>query len=166
MKIRSLLSVLVALAAGAAHAKEAPARVAPPEGVLPVIVLESLHQPGNAYTAFDRLDLGFQKVVKERKWPLKVVSDRMADGIPDYLTEVEISLQPLRQRSPGEYAFRAWTVVYVDGKKHDLGIIHYDYHYRIGRDFDDEMDEVFVAGARAIAEKIEPLLFPDLNKSK
>src|SRR6478735_744711 len=163
MKTTSLLAVLAALLTTTGlGAKEK--RVPAPAGVLPLIVVESVSMPGNAYSDFDRLDIAFQKVAKQRKWPVKIVTDRMAAGVPDYLTELDVKLQPLRELVPGEFIFRAWTSVYVDGKMTDLQVVTYRHSYRAAENMEDTLEKVFEGGARAIADKVEPLLFPDLHK--
>ena len=166
MTIRSFLCLaLTLLATGAATAKEI-VRIPAPEGVLPVVVTEPLGNGGNAYSDFERLDEAFQRVVKERNWPLKIAAERIGGGVPDYLTEVRISLQRIRQDIPGEYRYRAWTLLMIDGKKHDLGIVFASYDYRLGEPMEDVLDKAFLAGANVTADKLEPLLFPDLKTKK
>jgi hypothetical protein len=166
MNIRSFLCLAVTLlAAGAGPAKEI-VRVPAPEGVLPVVITESLGNSGNAYSDYNRLAYALERVAEDRKWPLKISAERVASNAPDYLTELRISLQRLRQEIPGEYLYRAWTTLTIDGKDHDLGIVSYSYAYRTGENMDDVMDKSFLGGAKATAAKIEPLLFPDLKKDK
>jgi hypothetical protein len=166
MKTTPLLIVLAAALLAAVNLGAKEKRIPAPAGVLPLIVVESVSIPGNAYSDFERLDVAFQKVAKQRKWPVKVVTDRMASGVPDYLTELDVSLMPLRQQVPGEFWFRAWTSVYVDGKKTDLDVITFRYTYRVAENMEDTLEKVFEGGAHAIADKVEPLLFPDLHQEK
>lgn len=164
-KLRFLLATLL-LVAGTAVAKDV-TRVPAPEGVLPVVVTENtLGNSGSAYTDFDRLDLALQAVAKERKWPLKIAADRMASGAPDYLTELRISIRRVEQEIPGEYVYRAWTTLWIDGKKHDFQVIRASYNYRLGENMDDILNKVFRQAAKTTADKIEPLLFPDLKAKK
>jgi len=167
MKIKSSLLLFAAAlwAAGSAVAKD-PVRVPAPEGVLPVVITESVGTMGNAFTDYDRLDLALQQVAKERNWPVKISVQKFASNTPDYLTELNITLQRVRQEIPGEYLYRGWTMLWVDGKKHDLKIVEFRYTYRIGEQTDRSMEKLFRGAALATADKIEPLLFPDLNKKK
>jgi len=167
MNIRSSFCLAVTLlAAGVAAAKEI-VRIPAPDGVLPVVITEmTLGNSGNAYSDYDRLAYALERVSKERKWPLKVSAEKVASNAPNYLTELRISLQRVRQEVPGEFLYRAWTSLTIDGKDHDLGIVSYRYNYRMGENMDDVMDKSFLGGAKATAEKIEPLLFPDLNAKK
>lgn len=166
MKLRRLLLIaLAALATGASQAREV-ARVPAPEGVLPVIITESVGTLGSAFTDYDRLDLALQKVAKERNWPVKIAAEKFAANIPDYLTEVQITLQRVREETPGEYMYRAWTTLLVDGKKHDFSIVTARLNYRAGEQYDRVMEKLFLHAAKTTADKIEPVLFPDLKKDK
>ena len=162
----SFLLAILLWVTGTAAAKEV-TRIPAPEGVLPVSITEmTVGNLGSAYTDFDRLDLALQAVAKERKWPLKIAAERFAAGTPDYLTELRISLQRVRQEIPGEYIYRAWTTLWLDGKEHKFDVISASYSYRMGENMDDVLDKVFLAGAKATANKIEPVLFPDLKAKK
>jgi len=168
MKAKASLFLLLAatwLAAGTAAAKEV-VRVPAPAGVLPIVITEgTLGNTGNAYSDFDRLDMAFRAVAKERNWPVKTVAERFASGTPDYLTELRISLFPrVNQEVPGEYFYRAWTTLWIDGKEYNFKVITASYSYRMGENMDDVMEKVFRKGANATADKIESLLFPDLPK--
>jgi hypothetical protein len=167
MKAKAFFVVILAalLAANGAAAKEI-VRVPAPEGVLPVSITEAVGTIGGAYTDFDRLDLALQAVAKERQWPVKIAAERFAAGTPDYLTELRISLQRVRQEMPGEYVYRAWTTLWIDGKEHKLSVITATYSFRMGENMDDVLNKVFLAGAKATAHKIEPLLFPELPAKK
>ena len=167
MKLKPSLLLLAAalLAAGSATAKEV-VRVPAPEGVLPVVITEAVGTMGNAFTDYNRLDLALKKVAKERNWPLKVSVEKFASNTPDYLTELNITLQYVRQQIPGEYLYRGWTTLWVNGKKHDFSIIEFRYNYRMGEQTDLSMEKLFYGAAKVTADKIEPLLFPDLKAEK
>jgi hypothetical protein len=161
-----LLLVLATFVAGAAAAKDV-VRTPAPEGVLSIIITESsLGNTGNAYSDFDRLDVAFQDLAKERKWPVKIAAERLAGGAPDYLTQLRISIQRVRQETPGEFVYRAWTTLWVDGEEHDFKVVTASYNFRMGEQMDDVLDKVFRAAAKATADKIEPLLFPNLETQK
>jgi len=164
-KLSLLLLVATLLATSFAAAADA-ARVPAPEGVLPVVITESVGTLGNAYTDYDRLDQALQKVAKERNWPVKIAAEKFASNVPDYLTEAQITLQRVREETPGEYTYRAWTILLVDDKKHDFGIVTARLNYRAGEQHDLIMEKLFHRAALATADKIEPLLFPDLTKEK
>lgn len=167
MKIKASLLLLAAmlLASGSVAAKEV-VRIPAPEGVLPVIITEATGTLGNAFTDYDRLDLALQKVAKERNWPVKIAAEKFASNTEDYQTELSISLQRVYQQIPGEYLYRAFTTLWVDGKKHDLKIIEFRYNYRMGEQTDRSMEKLFLGAANATADRIEPLLFPNLNSGK
>ncbi len=167
MKTKALLLLsAVTLLTAKAWAKE-PVRVPAPAGVLPVIITEALSDNiGSAFTDFDRLDLALQKVVQERQWPVKIAAEKFAGNTPDYLTERQITLQRVRQETPGEYMYRGWTTVWVNGRKHDLGIITARYNYRLNEQYDSAMEKLFRSAAQATADKIEPLLFPERKTQK
>lgn len=167
MKIKTSLLLLAAalLVAGSAAAKEI-VRVPAPEGVLPVVITEAVGTMGNAFTDYDRLDLALQEVAKERNWPVKIAAEKFASNTPDYQTELNITLQQVRQEVPGEYMYRGWTTLWVNGKKHDFSIITFRYNYRLGEQMDDRLEKLFRGAARATADKIEPLLFPDRKAEK
>lgn len=159
--------VAALFATGVASAKKEIVRIPAPEGILPVVVTEmTVGNTGNAYGDYERLAYALERVAKERKWPVKIAAEKIAANVPDYQTELRISLQRLRQEIPGEYLYRAWTNVTINGKDHDLGIVSYGYRYRMGENMDDVLDKSFLGGARATAEKIEPLLFPELKNHK
>jgi len=105
-------------------------------------------------------------VAKERHWPVKIAAERFAAGTPDYLTELTISIRRVEREMPGEFVYRAWTTLWIDGKKHDFQVITASYAFRMGENMDDILDKVFRAAAKKTADKVEPLLFPDLKKKK
>lgn len=163
---RLLPLLLISLIAGARLPAREVKRIPPPEGVLPVVIVESLSQPGNAYTDFDRLDVALQRVAKERKWPWKIASDRLAGGVPDYQTELNITLQGVQAEPVGQFRFRSWVTLFHQGKEHDFGIVTVVRDRRLGQNFDDFLDQIFRDAANAIAAKVEPVLFPELNAPK
>jgi len=128
--------------------------------VLAIVVVENLGHPGGAITAVERLDMAFDRIAKERKWPSRPEAERFASNTPDRETELRIFTQPLRNDVPGEITFRAWVTLTVGGEKHDFGIVKHDYRPRLGEQFDDTIQKVYVGGAAKIADKVEPLLFP------
>ena len=158
----ALLSLAVTLlAAGCRHRQGEMVRIPAPDGMLPVVITEmTVGNSGNAYTAYDRLAYALERVARERKWPLKVAAEKVAANAPDYLTELRISLQRVRQEVPGEYVYRAWTTLTIDGKDHDLGIVSYSYHYRLAENMDDVMDKSFLGGAKATADENRAAPFP------
>ncbi len=161
-----LVAALILGLAGHAAAKDAPSGEPDHRPELAVVISESLGTDGSAVTEYVRLDIAFQKVAKKRNWPVKVVTDRYAANTPDYKTQLQIFCQPLR-REPGlELVFRGWMLLIVDGKKHDFGLVTYRHNVRIGQDSDEEIDKVYLGAANAAADRIEPLLFPELKAAK
>jgi hypothetical protein len=94
---------------------------------------------------------------------VRIKSDRLAGNTPDYPTELRITLQPVRREPGEEYVFRAWVILVLDGRKQSFGVVTARYGGRIGRNFEETYEGVFRAGAAAIADKIQPVLFPDLK---
>ncbi|HUG09637.1 MAG TPA: hypothetical protein VMM36_01425 [Opitutaceae bacterium] len=151
----ALIAAALLLPAAAPAAKEPDDR---PK--LAVVVVENLRHSGNAIDDFVRLDMALQKVSKERKWPVAIEAERFAANTPDHETEVRIFPRPVRQELPDEYVFRGWLTLKVAGENHDFGIIKFEYRPRPGEWGDDVLDKIFLGAARAMADKIEPLLFP------
>jgi hypothetical protein len=158
MNTRAIFALIAAtlLLPATAHA----ATVPDDRSKLPVVVVENLRNTGSAIDDFVRLDIAFEKVAKERKWPVAIEAERFAANTPDYETEVRIFPRPVRQELPDEFVFRGWLIVKVDGEKHDFGIIKFEYRPRPGEWGDDVLDKIFLGAARKMADKIEPLLFP------
>ena len=162
MKTRLLLLSLLGAALGLA-AVPVRAADAPPADEdrrqLVIVVVDTLQNQSSAITDFDRLDMAFQKVARQRKWPFKIKAERFAANTPDHETELHIVTQPLRRETPVDLTFRAWMTLTIEGKKHDLGIVTYRYHPRIGENMEDTLEKVFEGAAHTTALKIEPLLF-------
>ncbi len=139
-----------------------------PEPVLHVSVIDSVNFNGsaNAYTDFDRLDVALTRVAEKRKWPVKLDVSRLAGNTPDYPTELRITIQRVSREPIQDYVIRAWVTLQLDGKKQDFGIVSGRYSARLGENFDDTYEKVFLAEAQAIADKVEPLLFPGLKKDE
>ncbi len=161
MKIRlsallfaSLLPAVVPL-----HAKNA-AQAPDDRPSLAIVVVDSLLYQQGAITDFDRLDMAFQHVARQRNWPLRIAAERFAANTPAHETELRIFSQPLREETLGDITFRGWMSLTLRGKTHDLGIITYRYYVRPGENLEDMLEKVFRGAANAAAEKIEPLLFP------
>ena len=159
-----LLFTVAILAAGTVHAASKPPVSEP--GVLHITVVESVTAlSASAFTDFDRMDLAFEYVAKKRRWPVKVVSEKLVSNTPDYNPELRVVLQAVRLEM-GDFVFRGWATLMVDGKKHDYGIVRFNYTPRMNENMDDAMDKVFRGAATAIAEKVEPVLFPQLAPRK
>jgi len=158
-RLPALLFVSLLLAAGVSHAK--PAAKAPDDRpTLSIVVVDSLLYQQGAITDFDRLDMAFEYIAKERKWPVQIKAERFAANTPAHETELRIFNQPLREETLGDVTFRGWMTLTVRGKKHDFGIITFRYYVRPGENLDDMLEKVFRGAANAAAEKIEPILFP------
>ncbi len=161
-----LLALLFAtLSLGAAAEDPAkPAKEPDNRPVLAIVVSENLQNQGSAFTDFDRIDIAIHEVAKKRNWPVKIVADRFAAGVPDYETEVRIFSQPVRRDTPAELVFRAWTSLYIKGKKTDFGIVEYRHYPRLGENMNDTLEKVFLGYANVLADKLEPILFPKTDK--
>lgn len=131
---------------------------------LAIVVVENLTHSGGAISEYDRLDMAFIKLSKERKWPVAPETERFAANTPDYETELRIFIQPLREETPGELVFRGWVTLKVQGKEHDFGIVKFSYRPRLGEWPERTLESVYLGAAKAIANKVEPLLFPEEEK--
>lgn len=162
-----LLSFLLAALAFTGFAARAEIKTADPaRGEFPVVIVDTLIAHGRNRTDFDRLDQAFEKVARQRQWPRAPIAERFTANTPDYPTEIRVVLRSISSYTPEELIFRGWTTVTVDGRKHDLGIIMYRQDLLTGMDMDRTLERLFEGAARAIAEKVEPLLFPDLKPAK
>jgi hypothetical protein len=168
MKIRfipCLLLLIPALTALVASAREdtAPANARP----LAIVVVESTkNQAGGAISAFDRLDMAFQNVIKKRKWPVTLTVERFAANTPAHETELRVTNMSVRKDTPGELKFRGWMVLTTPDKKEDFGIITYSYYPRPAEQTDDVLDKVYRGAANEAADKMEPILFPKTADAK
>ena len=162
MKTRLIFTLIAAslLAPVAVRAADEakPAKEEKPK--LAFIIAESLGFRTAPIDDFIRLDVAFNKVAEQRKWPVKVVMERFAANMPDYENAVTIFTQPIRQELPGEFTLRAWATLVVKGKKHDFGIVKADYRPYPGEWMDDALQKLNDKYANAVADKIDPILFP------
>jgi hypothetical protein len=154
--LRPLLAAALLLTAATSFA----AKPADDRPKLVIVVVDNIQRHESAITAFDYLDLGFQHVAAQRKWPVAIVAERFAANTPDHETVLQIFNQPLRQETPGELTFRGWMTLTVKGVEHDFGIVTFRYYPRFGEPADDIMEKMYRGAANAAADKIEPILFP------
>ena len=161
----ALAGVALLLGAASLSAQDAP----PPAGQreLAIVVVDTLQSNrGSAVTDFDRLDIAFHQLARQRKWPVPLKVERFAANTPAHETELRIVNRPVRRDTPDALTFRAWVTLTVAGAKHDFGIVTYEYSPRPGEPMDDTLDKLFLGAARAAAAKFEPILFPAPGKSK
>lgn len=159
LRLPALLFAALLLAAGPAFAKKA-AKAPDDRPVLAIVIVENLRNEESAFTDFDRLDLAFQHVAKERKWPVRIATERFAANTPDHTTELRIFSYPLQRETFGDITFRGWMTLTVQDKKHDFGIVTFRHFRRIGENDEDTLEKIFRGAANAAAAKIEPILFP------
>jgi hypothetical protein len=142
------------------YTEESP-RVAQELPTLALVVVENLQRnPSSAITDFHRLDLAFEYVAKQRKWPVTVAAERFAANTPKHETELRVFLQPLDEETSGDLTFRSWVTLTVKEQKHDFGVVTYRYYPRLGENTEDTLEKAFRGAAQAIAVKVEPVLFP------
>jgi hypothetical protein len=132
---------------------------------LAIVVVETLQTRG-AITDFDRLDMAFQAVAKQRKWPVTLKPERLTANVPDHETELRIFSQPVREEISGDLTYRGWMTLTVNGTKHDFGMVTYRYYPRLYQDTEDVLEKIFLGVATTAADKIEPILFPELPRKK
>ena len=152
---RFLLAAALLLTATACAADAPPVR---PK--LAIVVVTNLQHQYGAIDDFDRLDLAFQQVARERKWPVAIAAERFAANTAEHETELRIFNRPLREETMNDLTFRGWMTLTVQGVKHDFGIVVFTYYRRPGESTDDVLEKVFRGAAEAAADKIEPILFP------
>ena len=159
----SILVTSLALTAIATCAETAPPQ---PTRELAIVVVDAVNKQQGAITDFDRIDMAFTRLAKERDWPVTIKAERFAANTPAHETELRIFNRPVRQETPGDLVFRGWVTLTVDGTKHDFGMIMYRYYLRAGEHMDDVLDKVFLGAAKVAADKIEPILFPSIAGKK
>ena len=167
MKIPYRHLVLVGVISLTHLALSAPAAAAEPSASkLTIVVVESLQHQRGAITDFDRIDMAFEQVAKERNWPIKTEGERFAANTEDHEIELRVFPQPIREEIPGEMVFRGWMTLMNKGTKHDFGVVTFRYHRRAGEPTEDVLEKVFRGAALKAADKLEPILFPDLRPAK
>lgn len=153
-----LLAAALLLSAAPSHAKDAPPAMEE-RPKLAIVVIDNLRDRRSIFTEFDRIDLAFQKVAKQRKWPVAIAAERLTAQTPVHPLELRIFYQGLREYIGNEFTFRAWMTLVVRGVKHDLGIVSFRYTIRMWENNDEMYDKIFRGAANAAADKIEPLIF-------
>src|SRR3990170_1159406 len=94
---RLLLVALLFTVGAAAYAEDTASEKTDTRRELAIVVVETLQgRTGGAITDFDRLDMAFQDVAKQRKWPVTLKAERFAANLPDHETELRIFTQPVR----------------------------------------------------------------------
>lgn len=165
---RVFLPLLVAgliLSAGAARAA-GPAPAQPSLPALPVVVVEYLQYSNGAITDFDRLELALKEVAQERHWPVTIAAERFASNTATRATELRIFPRRLREEFRLDLTFRGWVILTVQGMKHDFGIVTATYYPYPGESTDTAIEKAFRRAALAIADKVEPVLFPRTAPAK
>jgi hypothetical protein len=127
---------------------------------LAIVVVDTVHRNQGAIGDFDRIDIAFQRVAKQRKWPVKIAAERFAANTAAHDPELRIFDQPLREETLDDLTFRGWMTLSVNGTKHDFGIVTFRYYRRAGEQLEDALEKVFRGAANVAADKIEPILFP------
>ena len=162
LSLASFGACLALLLSPGVRAETAPAVASSPAPTreLAVVVVESLERPSGAIDDFVRIDMAFTELARQRKWPVKIKAERLAANLPKYETELRTFYQGVRSETPGELTFRAWVTLTSNDVKKDFGIVLYRYPRRIGEAHDVMLERIFRGAANAIADKIEPVLFP------
>jgi hypothetical protein len=161
----SLLLALGLVAGAPAPAQNAPA-AAPAPRELTLVVVESLDRHADRPGEFDRIDIVFTKVFEKRKWPVKISAERFAANTPSHDIELRMFYQGIHPELPGDETFRAWMVLDDHGTKHDFGIIKFRYYPRPLETREDVLENTLRGAANAVANKIEPILFPKAGPPK
>ena len=156
MKFKAIALLAAALAALGAAARADPAPAAPkdPE-TLKIIVVESLVRGESRIADFDRINQVFSEVFSGRNWPLKVTVERFASNTPEGGTQLRVFYQGIYPEAPDDLTFHAWMILYLDGVKHDFGIVKYRYNPRASQSEDSILEHVVRGAAVIAADKIE-----------
>jgi hypothetical protein len=161
-----LILASLLLTQGAIARDEKP-KAADDRPTLTLVVVENTERDQvGAITDFHRLDLAFEHVAKERKWPVKIEAERFAANTAKHATELRVYLKPMVEETPGDLMFRCWVTLTVNDKTHDFRVVSYRHHRRLGENMEDTLEKVFRGGANAIAAKVEPVLFPKTPAAK
>jgi len=131
-----------------------------------VVVENTGRNQGGANTDFHRLDLAFEHVDEQRKWPVTIAAERFAANTAKHDTELRVFLKSVTEEVPGELTIRNWVTLTVKGQKHDFGIVTFRHYRRLGENMEDTLEKVFHGAAMTIAEKVEPILFPKAVDAK
>jgi hypothetical protein len=169
MHTRPVLSLILAslfLSAGAIARDDKPKATEDLPPLALVVVENTGRDQVGAITDFHRLDLAFEYVAKQRKWPVRIEAERFAANTAKHETELRVYLKPLVDETPVDLMFRCWVTLTMNGKTHDFRVISYRHNRRIGENTEDTLEKVFRGAAKAIAEKVEPVLFPKASDAK
>ncbi len=150
--------LLLALALAASPVRAQVPAAAP--GDLTVVVVESLDQRPGRVARFDRIAEVFGQVFAKQKWPIHIHFERFAANTSESGTQLRIFYQGIYSETPGDLVFHAWMLLYVNGVKHDFGVVRYRYYPRPGQQEDINLDKIVRGAAEEAAARIEPILFP------
>lgn len=168
MKPRFLLSylfgvmVLVLSSTARVAAVESVGAVSAP-GELVLVVVESVKGSSLGPRSYDRIARVFTDVFEARKWPVKIRDERFAANTPEHDTELRIFFNGISRQVPSELTFRAWMILYDHGTQHDFGVVRFDYSPRAGEQMEDALDRVVRGAALVAADKVQPILFPNVR---
>ena len=113
---------------------------------------------------FEFFKHAFETLEEERKWPVKFVVQRHLANLPRYDQEVTIHMQ-YRGYAGGKPTMRGWVDLNAHGEKQDFGIISVSQEDpRRGEDEEKYEDKFYLAFANAVADRIEPILFPKVGE--
>ncbi|MES1195012.1 MAG: hypothetical protein ABUL65_03895 [Opitutus sp.] len=150
-----LAAALLLTGARAEDAPQAPAK----RPTLAIIVIDNAPDRRNSTTEFDRIDLAFQYVAKQRKWPVAIAAEPLTDKTQLHPLELRFFHQGLREEIGNEFIFRAHLTLVVGDAKQDLGLVSYRYTARQWENNEAVQDKVFRGAAFAAADKLEPIIF-------
>lgn len=165
-RLLPFLGLLSAVAIGARAAPAAPPAAANEKPEFAIVVVESLRNPSTSNDVFNRIARVFEDTFEKRKWPVKIVSERLAANMKEYPIELRVFFQRLEQETGDDLTFRAWMTLHANGKKHDFGVVLYRYYPRAGEQMDDRLDKAIAGAAELAAKKVQPILFPTSGPSQ
>jgi len=158
-----VLSLFIGVAASS-RAQSAPTKPVPNE--LTLVIVESAQNGSIKSPEYDRIARVFTDVFEERKWPVKIKDERLAANAPEHELELRVYDQGIKHDTPEDITFRAWMILFDRGNKRDMGVMRFSFSPRAGESMDETLDKVVAGAARMAADRIEPVLFPDLAAPK
>jgi len=164
MKKITLMALFLACSAPFCAAVPSSAPTAAPNPARPelaIIVVDSLPRRDPAWSDFNLIAEEFQRAFDVRHWPVDVTIERFAANNEPHALELKIFYQGIRSEFGGmEKRYRAWTVLTVNGTKHDFGVVEYVYMPRPGEPVDDMIHRIFYNAGTKTADLVAPFIVP------
>jgi hypothetical protein len=113
---------------------------------------------------YNRVSRVLEEEFAKMPYLTQVHVERLAHGSVRHDLQLEVFLRDVSRDNPMELTYSAWTVLYVHGVKHDLGITKFRYSPRPLENHDDVMDHAVAGWARDLAGHVSGVLFRDTGR--